>query len=121
MTQNRILITILLVMLFNGLLDASYSAHGAATPLAITAPLTLCTSFLCFLWYRRDSDAVGYRRSAWLNVGMIMLVFIAMPYYLLRSRPHGRKLVALAKCAGFGVLMVLAAALGMVISGHPIS
>ncbi|GAB3454299.1 hypothetical protein GCM10027321_05430 [Massilia terrae] len=121
MTQQRILIAILLVMLLAGGLDATFNARGESLPLALTAPLTLAINFLCFLWYRRDSDVVGYRRSPWLNVCVILLVFIGIPYYLLRSREQGRKLLALAKCLGFGVLMVLADAVGMVLSGHPIS
>lgn len=121
MTQQRILIAILLVMLLAGGLDATYGARGAPLPLALTAPLTLAISFLCFVWYRRDSDTMGYARSPWLNACVILLVFIGIPYYLLRSRPQGRKLVALAKCLGFGVLMVLADAVGMVLSGHPLS
>lgn len=121
MTQQRILIAILLVMLLAGGVDATYGARDDSTPLALTAPLTLCINFLCFLWYRRDSDVTGYRRSPWLNVCVILLVFIGIPYYLLRSRPHGRKLIALAKCVGFGVLMVLADAVGRVLSGHPMS
>ncbi len=121
MTQRRILIAILFVMLLAGGVDASYGSRDEALPLALIAPLTLAINFLCFLWYRRDSDVAGYRRSAWLNICIIMLVFVGMPYYLLRSRPRGRKLAALAKLFGFAVLMVLADALGRVLSGHPMS
>jgi hypothetical protein len=44
----------------------------------------------------------------------------ALPYYLVRSRPRGQKLMALLKCAGFALLLVLATAAGMVLSGHAI-
>lgn len=120
MTQKRILILILLVMLFNGAVDAVYNARAAEAPLAFTIPLTLCVSFLSFLWYRHDSDARQYRRTPLLNVAMIMLVFFAMPYYLLRSRPRDQKLRALARFAGFAVLMVLSSAAGIVLSGHAV-
>lgn len=120
MTQRRILAAILLVMVFDGFLDATYTWRGGSQPLAWSAPLTLVFSFLTFLWYRRDSDQYGYRRSRGLNVAIILLTPFAVPYYLLRSRPAGHKLRALLKCAGFALLIVLSAALGMVLSGHPL-
>ena len=118
MTRKQNLIAILIVMVLDGVLDASYAAQGMSQPLAWSAPLTLCVSFLGFLWYRHDSDERNYKRSLGLNIAMIGLVIVAMPYYLLRSRPSGHKLNALLRCAGFGVLMVLSVALGMVLSGH---
>jgi hypothetical protein len=118
MTQKRILIILLLLMVLDGVLDATYAAKGLSQPLAWSAPLTLCVSFLCFLWYRTDSEARGYPRSRWLNVGMIVLTIFTMPYYLVRSRPRGQKLRALLRCAGFALLMWLSAAAGMLLSGH---
>jgi hypothetical protein len=120
MTQKRILFVMLLLMVVDGYIDATYSASGQAQPLAWSIPLTLCFSFLTFLWYRRDSDERQYRRSRWLNIGIILLTPFTVPYYLLRSRPRGEKLRALLKCAGFAGLIVLAAAVGMVLTGHPL-
>lgn len=120
MSQKRILIFILLLMVLDGFIDATYAAHGFDQPLAWSLPLTLVFSFLTFLWYRRDSDQHSYRRSRWLNVGIIALSPVVLPYYLLRSRPHGQKLRALLRCVGFVVLMVLASAAGMILTGHPL-
>lgn len=120
MTPKRILIALLLLMLLDGLLDATYDAGGQETPIGWSLALALSFSFLCFAWYRQDSDARHYARSRWLNTGMVVLTVLAMPYYLLRSRPPGQKLRAILKCAGFALLMVLATATGMVLSGHPI-
>jgi hypothetical protein len=120
MTQKRILFVMLLLMVLDGFVDATYSANGRTQPLAWCIPLTLCFSFLTFVWYRRDSDEHAYRRSRWLNIGIILLTPLTVPYYLLRSRPRGQKLRALLKCAGFAVLVVLAAAAGMVLTGHPL-
>jgi uncharacterized membrane protein len=47
-----------------------------------------------------------------------VLTILAMPYYLLRSRPRGEKLRSLFKCLGFGLLMVLCTAVGAVLSGN---
>jgi phosphatidylglycerophosphate synthase len=118
MTRKQILIAILLVMVLDGALDASYAAEGMSQPLAWSAPLTLCVSFLSFLWYRIDSDERNYTRSRWLNIAMIVLAIVAMPYYLLRSRPKGQRMRALLKCLGFAVLMVVSTAVGAVLSGN---
>lgn len=120
MTQKRILILMLLVMVVDGYVDATYASHGLQQPVAWTLPLTLCFSFLTFLWYRRDSDEVGYARSRGLNIAIILASPVAVPYYLVRSRQQGRKLIGLLKCAGFALLMVLGEALGMVLTGHPL-
>jgi peptidoglycan/LPS O-acetylase OafA/YrhL len=120
MNQKRILIAMLLLMVLDGFIDASYAADGLDQPAAWSIPLTLCFSFLTFLWYRHDSDRVGYARSRWLNIAIILASPVSVPYYLLRSRPAGQKLRALLKCAGFALLMVLCAAIGMVLTGHPL-
>ena len=50
--------------------------------------------FLVFLWYRLDSDQLGYRRSPWLNFGVIALAVVALPYYFFRSRGAKRGAIA---------------------------
>ena len=73
---------------------------------------TLMFSFLCFYWYRLDSEARMYRRTALLNVGIVMFAILAVPYYLVRSRPAGQKGRALLRLAGFCALLVVAAGVG---------
>jgi hypothetical protein len=79
---------------------------------AMNLAVTLLFSFLCFYWYRLDSDIHQYRRGALLNVGIVMLAIVAVPYYLVRSRPRGQKAWALLRLAGFIVLLMVAAVLG---------
>jgi hypothetical protein len=118
MTPKRILFALLALMALDGALDATYAASDLPQPLGWSLSLGLCFSFLCFAWYRHDSDGRHFVRSRWLNIGMIILTVIAMPYYLVRSRQPGQKLRAIGKCVGFAVLLVLASAVGMVLSGH---
>jgi hypothetical protein len=58
---------------------------------------TVIGIFLVFIWYRLDSEQMNYRRSPWLNVGVIAIAIVALPYYFLRSR--GLKKGALATLA----------------------
>jgi hypothetical protein len=118
MTPKRILIALLMLMALDGALDATYAANDLPQPLGWSLSLGLSFSFLCFAWYRHDSDDRHFARSRWLNMGMVILTLFAMPYYLVRSRQRGQKLRAIGKCAGFAVLLVLASAVGMVLSGH---
>jgi hypothetical protein len=120
MTQKRILIMLFLLMVADGAIEATSSVGGGEAPIGWSLALALAFSFLCFVWYRHDSEARHYPRSRWLNIGMVVLVVFAMPYYLVRSRPRGEKLRALARCAGFALLLVLGTAIGMVLSGHAI-
>lgn len=43
-------------------------------------------AFLVFLWYRIDSEQRSFKRSPWLNIGVIAIAIIALPYYFFRSR-----------------------------------
>jgi len=54
-------------------------------------------AFLLFIWYRIDSEQRSYKRSPWLNVCIIAVAIIALPYYFFRSR--GLKGGALATSA----------------------
>lgn len=51
-------------------------------------------AFLIFAWYHADAKQRGYRRSMWLNIGVILLALVAMPYYFFRTRGFSRGLLA---------------------------
>jgi hypothetical protein len=55
-------------------------------------PFMLLGVFLLFLWFRLDSDERSYRRSALLNVGVIALAVVVLPYYFFRTRGFARGL-----------------------------
>jgi hypothetical protein len=64
---------------------------------------TLVALVLVFWWYHVDKAEHGYRAGALMNGAMLLVLAVAMPIYLVRSRgwKHGAiaTLVALA-CAG---------------------
>ena len=65
----------------------------------------ICGSFLIFAWYRLDSRQRLYKTSPWLDLTVIAVAVIGLPYYLFRSR--GLKYGSLA------TLMFLGGAMGM--------
>lgn len=49
---------------------------------------------LTFLWYRLDAAERSYRRSSMLNIGVVGLTAVALPYYFFKSRGAARGLLA---------------------------
>ena len=107
-------ILILLLLYFAALSGvASYlDTRRIAEPQWFVMVTSVVGSLLVFWWYWTDSTSRAYRRSPLLNVAMVAVGFLAVPYYLLRSRERGRRLPALAKLLGFIVLMVVATFIG---------
>jgi len=111
MRTKHVLGILLAFDLLAGVLDARDMALRTGSPLVAVAT-TLVLSFLCFYWYRLDSDEHGYRRNKWLNIGVVMFALVAVPYYLARSRAAGKKVRALLRFAGFALLQLVAAFIG---------
>jgi hypothetical protein len=119
MTPRHVLGLLLAFTLLVGLIDAHEVAHNGAHDADAAwwgVVSTLLFSFLCFYWYRLDGERRRFRRSRWLNVGIVMLAIVAVPYYLARSRPMGEKGRALLGLAGFVVLLGGTAVLGGALS-----
>lgn len=77
--------------------------------------LFILASYASFVWYCRDSDLHRYRRSLWRNTGFIFFGLLFVPCYLVRTRPNGKRLFALAKLAGFAALWLGAIMIGVVL------
>ena len=73
----------------------------------------LAVSYLCFLWYRADSDARGFVRSRWLSAGVVAFTPGAIPYYLLRSRADGERGHALMVYASYLAMAAMAVWVGV--------
>jgi CDP-diglyceride synthetase len=111
MNRTQILVLLVAVTAVYGVVDArQMEQHVQYSGWEVLA--TLMFSFLSFCWYRLDSEARMYRRTALLNVGIVMFAILAVPYYLVRSRPAGQKGRALLRLAGFCALLVVAAGIG---------
>ncbi|MES2130248.1 MAG: hypothetical protein V4463_23505 [Pseudomonadota bacterium] len=85
-----------------------FDQHRIAEPVAWTFSSEVALLFPIFMWYHLDSEARGYARSRWLSAGVIGLSIVAIPYYLVRSRPHGQRVRALCYCVAFLVAAMVA-------------
>jgi hypothetical protein len=94
---------------------------------ALNLVYQVATLLLCFAWLEMDSRELGIRRPWWLNLGVVFLTSIFVPYYLFKTRPPGQR--GSAVLAYFGILfgsviammagMFLAASLGGNLSTAP--
>jgi hypothetical protein len=109
------LLLLLALTLVGQLNDGYWQAHGGYGPLLWQVVSAMMFSYTSFVWYCRDSDAHGYRRSRMRNIGMIFLSLLFVPVYLVRSRSTGYKWGALFRLAGFCLLMLMATVVGMLL------
>lgn len=72
--------------------------------------ISIAALFLIFLWYRLDSDSREFKRTPLLSIAVVGVAFLALPYYLFRTR--GFRQGALA------TLVVLIVAIGYSAMGY---
>jgi predicted membrane channel-forming protein YqfA (hemolysin III family) len=84
--------------------------RGSPMPPSTLAFAVLGT-LLVFAWFHIDSTQRNYRRSPWLNTGVVVLSLVALPYYFFRSR--GAKLGLLATSL-FLLVIIASGVLGVV-------
>ena len=93
MRPKTLIIVLLLVASFlSGAIDQYFYPGQMWPPTALA--FTVVGAFMIFLWYRIDSTEIGYKRSPWLNVAVIALAIVALPYYFFRSRGAKRGSIA---------------------------
>ena len=82
--KNWVLVALATASLASGVIDQYFYPGHQFPPSAVG--FMVVGVLLIFLWYRMDTAQIGYRRSPWLNVGVIALAVVALPYYFFRSR-----------------------------------
>jgi hypothetical protein len=114
-TARQALGLILGVTALAGVSGGIYMGRGSAEPLLTGYLFAFLLSFYVFLWYCRDRDARGDLPSRWLSIFMVSMTVVALPYYVLRSRPKGQKLRGFFRLGGFVLLCVLAEIAGVIV------
>lgn len=79
---------------------------------------TIVGVFLLFFWFRLDSDERSYKRSPLLNVGVIALAVVVLPYYFFRTRGFARGLAASLVFLVAGVMYSLLQYVGVYLAYH---
>ena len=106
---------------------AAISFISGANPVVAMSPdtvklveltLVFAMVFLIFLWYRLDADERGFQRSILLNVGIVMVAAVAVPYYLIRSRGWQEGPPAVLKALVVFLGSIVLSAVGAMLFGH---
>jgi len=112
MKPNRVLMLLLLYISALSGMTSYLEVRGIEEPPWSVIVTMLLSSSLIVWWYWADSTSRSYRRSPLLNVAVIAVALVAVPYYLLRSREKGQRFKAISKLFGFLALVVGAAMVG---------
>ena len=83
-SKTLVLVMLAAASLLSGVIDQYFYPGQELPPTALAFMVT--AACLIFWWYRLDSSQLGYRRSPWLNIGVVALPIVALPYYFFRSR-----------------------------------
>jgi len=67
---------------------------------------TIIALVLVFWWYHVDKAQHGYKAGALMNGGMLLVMAVAMPIYLVRSRGWKRGAVAIAVATGLFLVLL---------------
>lgn len=76
-----------------------------------------------FHWLHLDAEQLVIRRPAWLNIGIVLVAVGFVPYYLFKTRPDGKRGIAIAGFFGMVLAISLAMSFGSalvaMVSGDP--
>jgi hypothetical protein len=95
------------ILALGGAFSGYYIASDSGPPRLIEFTMMVTSSVLIYVWYYLDAAQRRYRRTLLLGGGVIMLPFVAVPYYLARSRARGERFKAVLKFFGLGVLSIV--------------
>jgi amino acid transporter len=93
---------VLIVVLFPGLLEpqTSQAAIAELRGSVFNLGYQFAALVVCFLWLGLDSKQLDIRRPWWLNVGIVLLTSVFVPYYLYKTRPPGERMRAILNFFG---------------------
>ncbi|MGB7196088.1 MAG: hypothetical protein WBD81_21750 [Collimonas pratensis] len=95
-----------------GAIDAHFKVGGLPVPAWLQFGTAIMFFILIFSWFHNDTNVHAYQRSSWLIGGILFISVVSIPYYLVRSREKGKKVMALVRLGGFLMLMLMSSLIG---------
>ncbi len=88
-----------------GILDIALGLPSAAegTRIGVTLLGNIALLMIGFYWLELDARELDIRRPTWLNVCIVLLAAVFVPYYLYKTRPAEKRLGAIG---GFFLLVL---------------
>jgi hypothetical protein len=117
--KHSALIALVGVSAVLGILDAALGLplRSDSERFAFTFGGNLALLLIGFRWLALDAFELDIRRPGWLNVGIVLLAIVFVPYYLYKTRPQGRRMPAIAMFLGLVVACMFASAIGAAAMG----
>ena len=97
-----------------GILDAALAlpAGDSGGRLALTFGGNIALLLIGFRWLQLDAAELDIRRPLWLNIAIVLLAAVFVPYYLHKTRPAGHRLQAIAGFFGIVFACMIGSASG---------
>ena len=111
-TLRRLLIIMLGLSLADGIANGYATLNHGTVPAWWEVGATIAMALLGLSWYHLDSNFRQFQRSMGLNILIFGIALIGFPYYLIRSRPAGKKLASLGWLTAYCGLLLLTGWLG---------
>ena len=118
--QKTAAITAMLgVSLVTGIAITALAPNAVETgmPLGIQLVANVLLFVIGFRWMHADSAQLDIRRPMWLNVGIVLLAAVFVPYYLFKTRPEGKRLVPILGFFGLIIGCAIASTIGILLMG----
>lgn len=119
--KQNTLWTLIGVSLVLGVVDVGLGAsltEAARFGIALLGNLALLV--IAFHWLNLDSHELGIHRPVWLNIGIVLLLIVFVPYYLYKTRPEGKRAPVLLGFLAVLVACVFASAIGSALAAATI-
>ena len=115
--KNAAITAMLGVSLVTGIVIAAFAPAPApsASGLSLSLPQLVANVVLFvlgFRWLQVDSAQLDIRRPIWLNIGIILLALIFVPYYFYKTRQAGARMVPILSFFGLVIACATASAIG---------
>jgi len=68
--------------------------------------LAFISTLLVFAWYLVDTKGIGVQSSKKLNIGVLLIPIIFIPYYLVKYKGWKRSVISFSKFAGLLALLI---------------
>jgi hypothetical protein len=117
MNPRHILIFLLTLFALVGGVSGFFDARNLPEPTWWILTSTLFLSITIFYWYRLDSIQRSFKRSIWLNIGVVGLAPLAIPGYIFLRSERGARVRPFARMLGYMILLLVAVTAGGIVGG----
>lgn len=116
--KNAAITAMLGVSLVGGIIVAAFGPAPSESGISLSLPQLVANVVLFvlgFRWLQVDSAQLDIRRPIWLNIGIILLAAVFVPYYFFKTRPAGARMTPILSFFGLVIGCAMASAIGTIL------